>query len=198
MQQDNMRGGGNVRAMRARRVGLAVAAAVVALACGPALAVNKCTLPNGAVVYQDTECEAQTKSAQRVKTWDNTPGSYVATGRREVQPDRALAGPPQAAQLIDLYRRWIDAERLALATARVSLAGPVAALQSLQREAEALRPLECLTEAKAGLVKLVGRSTHALLQFMGKEEVSGMAYQWVERGPLIGGFERSIGAARCA
>jgi hypothetical protein len=55
-----------------------------------------------------------------------------------VEPNEALEGPAEAGALIALYRRWIDAERLAGSTARIALAGPVSQLQALRRETDAL------------------------------------------------------------
>lgn len=43
---------------------------IAAFASVPAWAVNKCTKPDGQVVYQDAPC-SNDKTAERVKTWDN-------------------------------------------------------------------------------------------------------------------------------
>lgn len=56
--------------MRIRGNGLVVAVAL-ALSCGPAAAINKCTLPGGKVVFQDAPCDTSAHKSETVKTWDN-------------------------------------------------------------------------------------------------------------------------------
>jgi hypothetical protein len=169
---------------------------------GHSLAVNKCTDPKtGQVVYSDTVCSQQAKNtkmewAPRANT--NTLGAYTAPGRRPArEPDRKLQGPPQAAQLLAVYQQWIDAERLANVTARIALAGPVAALQQLRRTSENLAVAACLSEAKAALLKLVSANTTSMLSFMEKQEIHSMLYQWVDRETFIREFEAAIENARC-
>ena len=167
-------------------------------AASPAWAVNKCTLPSGEVVYQDAMCAASSSNSQRVQLWTNS--GYQGSGRapdKHIQPNKKLEGPEQAAPLLDLYRRWIDAERLAMATSRIALAGPASALQGLQREAQALKSPACLQMAQLSLQTLIGKSAESILQFMGKEEVTGMLYQLVERPKLIPQFEREVANAVC-
>jgi len=170
----------------------------VALAFGiaqDAVAVNKCTGKDGAIVYQDAPCANTAAAGERVKTWSNSPGPY--TGVRNPAPDTKLTGPPQAGPMLKLYCRWIDAERLAMATGRIALPGPVAALQALQREAESTNAPECLADAKEALVKLTAASTNTMLKFMHSDDVVGMVYQFLDRPKLIDAFEQSIGDARC-
>lgn len=175
----------------------AKAAALVLAACcaQPAAAVNKCTGKEGAVVYQDAPCANAAAASANVKTWSNSPGSFGAV--RQVQPDTKLVGPVQAAPLMNAYRRWIDGERLALATGRIALAGPVAALQALQREVEQMPVPECLADSKQALVGLSSASVNTLLQFMHKDELTGMVYQFLDRPKLIQAFEQSVSHARC-
>lgn len=49
----------------------ALAAALLACISAPAWAVNKCTGPDGAVVFQDAPCDVKSKKAETVKTWDS-------------------------------------------------------------------------------------------------------------------------------
>lgn len=176
-------------------VGLAVA-----LGMAPAWAINKCTLADGSVVYQDALCSVAAKSAAPVKTWENTPGSYsrgAATARR-VDPNEKLTGPPQSAALVGIYRRWIDAEKLALSTPRIALAGPIATMQALARDAEGVRVPACMADAKAALGSITAKSASALLSFMGdKNDIVGMVYQLVDREKLLTDFERGVTTARC-
>lgn len=175
-----------------------VALATLLLAISPAWAVNKCTLPGGKVVYQDLMCGTSSTNAEQIKTWTNTGYQGARPSRQKaVEPNLKLEGPEQAAALLDFYRRWADAERLAMATSRIALAGPAAALQALQREAQAFKSPPCLQMAQLSLQTLVGKSVESILQFMGKEEITGMLYQYVERPKLIPQFEREVANARC-
>ena len=172
--------------------------AAALLLVAPAWAINKCTLPGGKVVYQDAMCDANSSNAEKVKTWENSGYSSTrSASSKAVEPNLKLEGPGQAAPLLDLYRRWADAERLAMATSRIALAGPAGALQVLQREAQAIKSPPCLQMARMSLQTLVSKSVESILQFMGKEELTGMLYQHVERPKLIPQFEREVANARC-
>lgn len=99
--------------------------------------------------------------------------------------------------MLALYRRWADAERLALSISRIALGGPAAGLQALQREVETTKVPVCLEGAQKILTTLVTKTTEAILQFMGKEEVTAMAYQIIDRRKLVPEFENSITTANC-
>lgn len=185
----------------ARGLLLALAGAALAL---PVKAVNKCTGQDGKVKYQDAPCEAHNASAQAVKVWPNSNETFYAAPRRrggsaapEVLPNLSLEGPPQARGLLLLYRRWADGERLALATGRIALSAPVATLQAVQREAEALQVHRCVSDAQRHLVALTSTSVSTLIQFMGKDELTGVVYQFIDRPTLIAAFERSVVSANC-
>ena len=45
---------------------------VLAALCTPAWAINKCTLADSKVVYQDAACDTKSKTIEQVKTWDST------------------------------------------------------------------------------------------------------------------------------
>ena len=167
------------------------------LAAGPVWAVNKCVSANGQVTYQEATCPNTAKDSQAVKTWVNSGYGSSGSPRKSVDPNLKLQGPPEAASLLNMYRRWADAERVAMATSRISLSGPAATLQALQREVEALATPDCLKIAHQKLTELVTKSSEAILQFMGKEEVTGMAYQIVRRPELIPAFESAITRAQC-
>ena len=95
----------------------------VLFAASPAWAVNKCTGPDGKVVYQDALCGISSTNAQEIKTWTNSGYSGDTTRpskTKGVRPNSKLEGPEEAAPLLDLYRRWVDAERLAMATSRIA------------------------------------------------------------------------------
>lgn len=178
-----------------------VAGIVSSIAFAPAWAVNKCTGADGKVTYQETACSTQAKDAQQVKTWvtEGYSGhrSSSSSARQEVTPNLKLAGPPGSEALLGLYRRWADAERLAFSTSRIALSGPIASMQALQREAEATIAPACLAPAQKTLTELIAKSTEAVLQFMGKQEVTAMAYQIVHRPKLIPAFETAVMQANC-
>lgn len=97
-----------------------------------------------------------------------------------------------------MYRRWVDAERLATSTGRIALAGPVASMQAVQRDAEALTVPACLSDARRALVDLTSQSTTALIEFMRKNELQAMVYTLADRGSLVRAFESEVGRASCA
>lgn len=178
------------------KIAAAVALAASSLAVSPAWAVNKCTGPGGSVVFQDAPCAAESKKSEAVKVWGGNT-SYSARAVAQTKPNLQMDLGTPGARLVELYRRWADAETLALSTARIALAKPVADLQALQREAESLAIAVCFEGAKAALVKLIAKNVAVMISFMGKEEISGMVYQFVERGQLIKEFESQAKNANC-
>lgn len=172
---------------------LLITITLVGALCPPAWAINKCTGADGKVVYQDAPCAASAKTNTQVKTWD----APLSDRALAVEPDLNLKGPEQAKPLLDLYRRWADAEKLALATGRIALSGPVAAMQAIQREAEAMRSPACLDAARKILVDLTQKSSAGLLDFMAKTKLDGMVYTVVERRQLVPAFEAEIKKSKC-
>jgi hypothetical protein len=169
--------------------------ALAVLLVGKAHALNKCTDASGRVTFQDAPCPG---AATAVKVQPKSNTNVMRSERASVKPDANVEAPPEAAALIGIYRRWIDAERLAGATGRIALATPVAALQSLQREAESVRVAECVVYAKAGLVRLIKGSVDAYIDFMhNNRELTSVTYQVLDRDKLIRTFEDELGAARC-
>lgn len=67
----------------------------------------------------------------------------------------------------DLYSRWKDGKKVANMTSRISLASPVAALQALRREAEALIVPDCLKNGKASMIEAMTLEVDGFLAFMG-------------------------------
>lgn len=172
---------------------LLITLTLAAVLCAPAWAINKCTGPDGKVTYQDAPCDTKSKTTEQVKTWD----SKMSSDPVAVNPDINLQGPALAKPLLDLYRRWADAERLALSTSRVALSGPVAAMQAIQREAEAFVSPPCLDGARKILVDLTKKSSDGLLQFMAKEALEGMVYTVVDRRKLVPAFESAVKKSKC-
>jgi hypothetical protein len=176
--------------------------ALLALAHGPAAALNKCTDAAGQTTYQDAPCASSQKKVEM--EWDPKPSTNVVTpadrsvrSLPRIEPNEALEGPAEAGALIALYRRWIDAERLAGSTARIALAGPVSQLQALRRETEALSVPSCVSDARSRLRELVSRTVDVHLAFMQKLETTAMLYNLLDRDQLVRGFEDSVRAVRC-
>lgn len=182
--------------MRVLLVGLLLVAVASA-----AQAVNKCTDPaTGAVSYSDGPC-ARGDRQGTVKV--EAPRAYGGRGEpsssqgRDRQANPAVEGPREAYQLLALYRRWIDAERLAASTPRLALAERVDALQEIKRTAAALVVPECLERARDALATLAAQSAQGYMAFLGRQELGTMVYAWVERKPSIEAFERAVQTAVC-
>lgn len=177
---------------------LLIAAALLSALCAPAWAINKCTGADGKVAFQDAPC-ANTAKAETIKARG---GNTVAaqggsTARPRVEANLKLEGTKEAAQLLAFYRQWSDNEKLLESTARIALAGPVGAMQKLLRDVEGYQAPACLADAKKALAALISANTDATIQFMQKQEVSNMAYQWVLRPKMVRAFEGAVETARC-
>lgn len=73
-----------------------MALAALVFAVSPVWAVNKCTLADGAVVFQDQACSATTAKAEPVKIWDSKltdGGGKVRIGMTEEEVLRAWGKP---------------------------------------------------------------------------------------------------------
>ena len=68
-----------------------------------------------------------------------------------------------------LLVRWNDAKTLAGTTGRIALAQPVAALQEIRRDVDALTVSPCMDEAKAHLVESMARTIEGFIAFMRNE-----------------------------
>lgn len=74
-----------------------------------------------------------------------------------------------------LVARWQDALRVADSTARVSLAGPVAELQKIRRDAAPLTVPPCLDSGKAALLSAMDLSVNGFITFMQNKYDAGSA-----------------------
>lgn len=73
------------------------------------------------------------------------------------------------AGLRDIESRWKDARRVATASSRIALSGPVASLQAIRREADTLVVPPCADLAKSELLKSMGFTVDAFFSFMREE-----------------------------
>lgn len=71
-----------------------------------------------------------------------------------------------AAALAQNHRKWVDTSELASSTSRLSLSGPVATLQSILRDSEAVLVPPCLSDAKTKLLTGMRLDIDGYLTFM--------------------------------
>ncbi len=70
------------------------------------------------------------------------------------------------AAILVQHRKWSDASTLAGSTGRIALAGPVATLQALYRDTEAMTVPPCLERAKNALVSGMDMEVRGFVTFM--------------------------------
>lgn len=166
--------------MKAQR-GLALLAALVVIATVAVVALA------GYRHLQDKErrrtAEAQAADFRRAE--EQQQKRRAEEERRELDARLAAAQARTSVQkatdgLESLHKRWKDAAMLAGATSRIALAGPMASLQAIKREAEALEVSACLTPAKERLISGMSTFIDGMVAFMqdatiGKTIAEGMA-----------------------
>ncbi|MHA3053648.1 hypothetical protein [Acinetobacter sp. ANC 4640] len=69
-------------------------------------------------------------------------------------------------KLNEIEKRWNDANRLASATSRIALPTPIANLQNIKNELDAVEVSECLTPAKKALYEAIDLNIDSFLMFM--------------------------------
>lgn len=69
-------------------------------------------------------------------------------------------------KLNEMEKRWEDANNLASSTSRIALATPVANLQDLKNELDAVEVSECLAPAKKALYDAMNLNIDSFLMFM--------------------------------
>lgn len=184
-------------------VASAFAAVTVAALAAPAGAVTKCTDPaTGKTTYSDGPCVGAQKPTKMEWAPDARTNTLApaapSRAQRGVTPRDDLEVAPEGASLMRVYRRWIDAERLASQTARIALPQPVATLQEIRRSVGDLSVPACMTSAREALYVLTSKSAEGYLSFMNRRtELHTMVYAWVDRGPAITAFEREVTSAAC-
>ena len=112
-------------------------------------------------------------------------------------PNPIKKAPKEALEMLVIYRRWVDAEQLAIAVDRIALDGPVASMQAIQREIEMIQVPECLGKSRTALLALVTNTTKTMLDFMARTGTDDLKFFLVERTPLINQFERALRFAPC-
>lgn len=80
------------------------------------------------------------------------------------------------ADLNSVFAKWNDAYRLADATSRIALSGPVSNLQAIKREATGITVPACLDAAKQSLLDGMGATIEGFMTFMANENNLGKIY----------------------
>lgn len=71
-----------------------------------------------------------------------------------------------ADKLSEIEKRWDDANNLAAATSRIALPTPIANLQNIKNQLDAIEVSECLTPAKKALYEAMDLNIDSFLMFM--------------------------------
>lgn len=69
-------------------------------------------------------------------------------------------------QIDAIYKEWIDVERVAGQTSRISLSQPVQRLQDIQRRLDSLVATDCTKDAQAALSSGMSKAINGYLNFM--------------------------------
>lgn len=79
----------------------------------------------------------------------------------------AAQSDASAKQVADLYVRWKDAEKIAGSVGRIAMGQPVAELQKIKREVDALPVSECMKPVRASLAVGMEKTIDAYVYFLG-------------------------------
>lgn len=114
---------------------------------------------------QRIAAEAQAQAEQRKR--DEEKAELEKRQAQEKEQQDALTSANKA--LDQVLSRWDDAIKIAGTTGRIALAAPVATLQAVRREAEALSVSPCMDPAKALLVSSMQNTIDGFITFMRNE-----------------------------
>jgi hypothetical protein len=142
---------------------LAIGAAVVVALVLLIVNADKSQPP---AVKSDAELRAEAEVARQKQVAQQQEEFNRAQADAEAKSayDRAVAS------LNDIHARFTDTKRIAGATSRIALSGPVASLQALSREAKALDLPPCLADARESLALAIDQSVEGSLMFMTNEK----------------------------
>lgn len=124
----------------------------------------------GAIYFNESRKAAATQKAQR----EAESKAQQDRAEREREALRKAAEDAKAKDILasslknadDVMARWNDAATLAGNTARMALSTPLAALQSIKRDAAALTVPPCLSEGKDAMIKGMELTLDGYLAFM--------------------------------
>ncbi|MES2186636.1 MAG: hypothetical protein V4505_18940 [Pseudomonadota bacterium] len=130
------------------------------------------------VFIKEKHRRAEQAEAQRVETERRQAEQRQAEAeKRRADEERAeLAERAKKSQQVDLLAqslkaiddvvaKWGDAQRVAGATSRIALSGPMSSLQAIRREADAVVVPSCLSSAKGDLLQGMSTIIDAFIAF---------------------------------
>lgn len=168
---------------------LAIGAAVVV---GLVLVIVNADKPQPSAAKSDVElrAEAEVERQKRVAEQQEEFNQAQAAAEAKSAYDRAVAS------LKDIHARFTDTKRIAEATSRIALSGPVASLQALSREAKALDLPPCLADARTSLALAIDQSVDGSLMFMtnDKDQEPVMVAKFVSSDNTTKMYERKLAA----
>lgn len=116
--------------------------------------------------YQDHQKTVRVREAA-LRTAQQAQAERVKLEKRLVLEKKQKDAYTQSLEAFDeLVKRWEDAVRIADSTSRVSLAGPVAKIQEILRDAEKLTPPPCLDGGKKELLSSMTNTVKGFIEFM--------------------------------
>lgn len=150
--------------------GKVVLVGLVLVAVGMAVAIYVYETRRQEKLRAAAEAEQKTTLAQQRAKLDEERRALQA---KAAQAQRVDALQDALKKFDDLLARWEDATRVAGTTGRISLSAPVATLQSVRRDAQALLVPNCLEGGHAALVEGMGLTVDGYLAFMANTDKLG-------------------------
>lgn len=140
---------------------------------------------------------AETKAAADVAAREAARAREEADLAERKRAEENMRAVEKAVFAVALQRsKWSDASTLASSTARIALSGPVANLQTLRRETQAMIVPPCLDRAKATLLEGMGKEIEGFVIFMqNPAQLGDLLAQapFAEAKHLFGNYEAALG-----
>jgi hypothetical protein len=90
-------------------------------------------------------------------------------------PGPSCSGGSYLGEADELIERWDDANAIASSTSRIALAGPLATLQEIRRDASALTPPNCARELHNAMINYMQLTIDAYLSFLANDSEATMS-----------------------
>ena len=135
---------------------LLLASLVMVLVSVVSAEISTCPDGKGGTRFQDTPCPGE--------------GHYAAPPAAE--PLSLALLRTVHPQLLAMFDRWSDAIKVARVTSRLGLAGPIATMQTIRREAKGLTFPGCAGETHRALVAAMTQEIALFVEFMGRRETT--------------------------
>jgi hypothetical protein len=143
--------------------------AVIYTACAAALAVFLWGQ------FKGDKPRPQPVQAERISQPASTRQQNEAPAQQGIAEMQRLTNMHALRPMDGVMSKWFDAASLATSAPRVSLAGPVATLQGIRREARAVIVPECMELGKAMALQSMDKTIEALLIFIANSGGTGNA-----------------------